>query len=247
MKAASFGLSRQLLRYRALYNGDVRAVLRSMPKHMHNTFNLAGSRELYKLIAGADRSFPPMEAVMRDPGASPAFALEALRGLQKLEQRLGQTHHKSLVNVPYSLEVGDVVEHCRFGHIGVVAARLPLCMESDEWVVQNMGSTADARLAYPWYLILVARHEGLPIDFVRYGSQLTHTKVPVGRAIGFHRMLPQYFAGFDQAEGRYVPRFPSLSGDGPTLTPTTAAVETEVLLEDVPPPAKKPTAAEATG
>lgn len=118
------------------------------------------------------------------------------------------TEHKSLTDVPYEFNVGDLVIHRDLRQLGVVAARLPVCLESERWVVDNLGSMNDKRMSHPWYLILVAHHAGLPLDFVRYGSQLTHMKMTDAacKPIGFHRLLPLYFQGYDYEEGRYIPR-----------------------------------------
>jgi hypothetical protein len=80
---------------------------------------------------------------------------------------------------------------------------LPVCLESDEWVMQNLGNLKDERMYHPWYLVLVARHPGLPLDFIRYGSQLTHRRLEEPRSIGFHRHLPLYFNGYDPIRGQY--------------------------------------------
>lgn len=118
------------------------------------------------------------------------------------------TSSNSFFNLPsskYKFEIGDIVQHSELNHIGVVAAKMPICFETDEWIEENLGSANDYRLSHPWYLILVARHDPLPFDFVRYGSQLTHVKGPC-EPIGCHRMLPMFFSGFDSTSGRYIPR-----------------------------------------
>ena len=138
------------------------------------------------------------------------FAMNSLRLLSTWKQRMNATSHATM-NLPtnsqkgYKFEVGDIVQHSELNHIGVVAAKLPICFESEEWINENLGSVGDYRLSHPWYLILVARHDPLPFDFVRYGSELTHVKGPK-EAIGCHRMLPMFFSGFCRKTGRYIAR-----------------------------------------
>ena len=236
------GLMRQLLKHRALYNAELRPLLQGLPKHTYHLCRFFGSTELRTVAMGPNKDFPPLQEVIRDSRGTSDLALEGLRMLSLLQQRLAVTKHKSLTDVPYELDVGDVVRHTHFGHVGVVAARLPVCLESDEWITNNLGSLSDGRLTHPWYLVLVGCHAGLPIDFVRYGSQLTHKKLDKGRPIGFHRLLPMYFRGYDTAAGRYIPRgetiqpeqAPTLGVNGEALPAESA--ETVAEAAPAPPP-----------
>jgi hemimethylated DNA binding protein len=204
---------------RRLEGGKAATTLNTSPYSAHPLLHRRGPPTLqHNVPAGpsADRTIIPSRdkktpAEGGDPFAITGLplALEALSQLQLLEKRLQFTYHKTLDEdfVPYTLEVGDVVRHVRLGQIGTVAARFPVCLESNSWVERNLGSQQDTRMRYPWYLILVARHEGIPADFIRYGSQLTHVKVSSPMSIGFHRTLPIYFRGYDTTRGVYIPRF----------------------------------------
>ncbi len=174
-------------------------------------------------------------------GASTSDALATLQRLNLLDARLNQTTHRSLADVPYTLEVGDVVKHNGFGHVGVVAARLPVCLEDDEWIEANLSSQDDLRLRHPWYLILVAHHPGVPMDFIRYGSQLTHEKLSEPHSIGLHRNLPLYFKGYDRQRG-YIPWLTQKSTSS-TPMPEVSVAPVELIAAPVIP---TPEAAENT-
>ena len=138
-------------------------------------------------------------------GSSVPLAMQSLRQLALWQRRMRASAQHRLADANYAFEVGDIVQHAELQHIGVVAAKLPIVFESDEWILENLGSLNDYRLTQPWYLLLVARHDPLPYDFVRYGSQLTHVAGPC-EPIGCHRMLPMFFSGFCRETGRYIPR-----------------------------------------
>lgn len=153
-------------------------------------------------------SFQPLRVLIRTAAQRndiPA-AVESLRVLESLSARAAALPHRSLLNVAYKFEVGDVLAHQTLGQLGVVAAKLPTCFESNEWIQNNLGSLNDPRMSAPWYLILVAHHNNVPQDFSRYGSEVTHVKVKKPTSIGLHRFLPLYFCGFDPETGRYIPR-----------------------------------------
>lgn len=221
--------------------------------------------------------FPPMESLLRgrnnlftassssvfvDSAAAPALlgsggpmphlktAMDCLRQLQTWKSRMLATTQRRLAGVHYEFEVGDIVQHVELNHIGVVAAKMPICFETDEWIVDNLGSLTDHRLAHPWYLVLVARHDPLPYDFVRYGSQLTHVRVnsnySIGSdcngnsicsfgSIGCHRMLPMFFRGFCSETGRYIAREENVREEAhETLLMRRAEQELMVLQSQVP-------------
>ena len=225
MKPVESSLARQLLLHRGLYDGQCVPFFKTL--HPHTLSSCLGlSPALAKLampsvsqintMDEAIRTFPSVaqQAAASSPpvGSSPsdaptaapldkiAVGVEALQWLEHVNKRLVASHHKSFTEVNYEFEVGDVVQ------IGVIAARLPICFASDEWLLQNLGSTTDARLQHPWYLVLVSHHRGLPLDFTRYGSQLTHEKVSVPTSIGLNRNLPMFFKGYDAEKGVYIPK-----------------------------------------
>ena len=107
-------------------------------------------------------------------------------------------------NTVFQFEIGDVVSHRHLGHTGVVVAKLPILLESDDWVIEQLGSLDDERLRAPWYIILVEHNHELPPNFVRFGSQLTHKLVARGKPIGFHRYVPRFFKGFDDERRKYI-------------------------------------------
>jgi hypothetical protein len=135
-----------------------------------------------------------------------ALGLQALAWIERIHTRARNIPSRSLVECTFALNVGDVVVNKQLGHLGVVAARLPICFESDAWIKEHLGSLQDPRLSAPWYLILVGCHRGVPGDFSRYGSELTHERVNGVKSIGLNRHLPLYFRGFDSKHGRYIPR-----------------------------------------
>ena len=123
------------------------------------------------------------------------------------EKQLPQTaFHQRLLGIAYDYDVGDVVVHKHLGQLGVVVDQLPICFESDEWIQSHLGSVSDARVFHPWYIIAVAHHENVPLDFTRYGSQLSHRLVSKKMSIGLHRLLPLFFEGYDPGTGKYLPR-----------------------------------------
>jgi hemimethylated DNA binding protein len=223
MRSLQFGLARQLLKRRDIYERELRPHLESIPRdtlsicrfisppllsvlEQPTTPNSATKEESERGVMKV-RDLPTL---LGSKDMSPATALETIRVLDKLQLRLQRTKYKSATKaVPYKFKVGDVVLHKTLHHIGVIAARFPVCLESDEWILQNIGSLTDPKLAHPWYLVLVAPHEGLPVDFMRYGSQLTHQKLEGAGSIGFHRMLPLFFKDYDPVQRRYVSDFPA--------------------------------------
>lgn len=207
MKPLHHGICKRLLAHKHFYNANAVPFFKTlhpctlswiMSSHPHLP------QHLYR-----GNTFQTLEGAVRSGSAvadGAPLGLEALRWLEHVQRRVDQTQHKSLVNVKYDFNVGDIVAHSQLGHVGVVAAQLPVCFESDDWVTSNLGSASDVRLQYPWYLILVARHEGVPLDFTRYGSQLSHTKLADSGSIGLHRYLPMYFESFDAAKSTYRAR-----------------------------------------
>ena len=61
----------------------------------------------------------------------------------------------ALDEVPFELEVGDVVVHKEHGHVGVVAERFAVSMMPDAWFQQHLGGLDSPMLQSPWYLVLV--------------------------------------------------------------------------------------------
>lgn len=135
-----------------------------------------------------------------------ALGFHALSWVEHVHARVSRLPGGSLANCSFAFDVGDVVVNKQLGQLGVVAARLPVCFESDLWVEEHLGTVCDRRLSAPWYLILVGHHRGVPCDFSRYGSELTHERVSGVKSIGLNRHLPLYFRGFDCSTGRYVQR-----------------------------------------
>lgn len=137
--------------------------------------------------------------------------LEGLKWISTAERRFSFTRHRNFMHENYKFNVGDVVYQHNLGQVGVVADRIPACFESDDWIRDQLSSTTDIRLKYPWYLILVASHNDLPVDMTRYGSELTHVRPQTKMSIGFHSLLPVYFEGYDEQKGVYIPRSDPLS------------------------------------
>jgi len=209
-KAFRLGLARQLLKHRDFFDNEFRPMANGLSKPAFDACHIVGSARVRKLLQKTP-VVPAMDDLVRVAASESdeLCAVEALKCITHVKSRIAMTEHASLVDVPYTLNVGDVVQHSLFGHIGVVAARLPVCFESDDWVLKNLGSLDDRRMQHPWYLVLVQQHVGLPPHFVRFGSQLTHTRVEPQGGIGYHQMLPTFFKGFDRETGRYIPRFDS--------------------------------------
>lgn len=209
MKPVEVGIARELLRHKVFYDREVVPFFKAQnPLTISSCVGL--SPALSTVVMPSVKKINTMkEAIRSVPVDMPnklQVGMDALQWLRFVEKRLEATHHKSLTSVKFQFEVGDVVRHKALGQIGVVAAQLPLCFASDSWLVQNLGSTDDVRLAHPWYLILVSHHVGLPVDFSRYGSELTHEKVATPTSIGINRNLPLFFSGFDSEKGVYIRR-----------------------------------------
>lgn len=139
-------------------------------------------------------------------GDDTSVILEGLKWLDNAQRRLENSRLGTFLHKNYEFEIGDVVYQKQLGQVGVVADRLPVCFESDEWVEEQLESTQEVRLKHPWYLILVASHRDLPVDMTRYGSALSHTRASTKMSIGFHSLLPVYFEGYDAKRGVYIPR-----------------------------------------
>eukprot|EP00667_Euglena_gracilis_P022470 EG_transcript_25050 len=159
-------------------------------------------------------------AALRDAFQSdlqPGVAFEALRMMGWLQTRLqtrrGDGPDVALDDVQYKFQVGDIVAHRMHGQVGVVAECFAMNMMPDAWIDQNLGSfdakTRASLLQNPWYTILIdSRTMPQSPDFVRYGSEITHTlyRGPPLDAI-HHRLLPHLFSRFDTDTLRYVPRY----------------------------------------
>ena len=141
-------------------------------------------------------------------GVGNSVGLAALTWLHNARVRAAASKNATLVHNNYKFDVGQVVVHSTLGQLGVVADRLPVCFESNEWIDSQLGSRTDPRMSEPWYLILVARHESsrAPATLTRYGSELSHEPLNEKSSIGVHPLLPVFFTGFDVATGRYIPR-----------------------------------------
>lgn len=212
MKPVERRLIREILRHKTFYGAQCVPFLQAQNPHTIASC-LGLSPSLARLVMPSSKR--PVPSITDAIRAAPSLlgtkntlqlGMEALQWLRFVQKRLAVTEHKSLVNVKYAFRVGDIVRHGALGQIGVVAAQLPVCFASDEWLMQNLGSTADLRLEHPWYLILVSNHTGLPRDFSRYGSELTHEKLTFPTSIGMNRNLPLFFSGFDAKKGRYIRR-----------------------------------------
>lgn len=78
---------------------------------------------------------------------------------------------------PYQFEVGELVEHRRYGYRGAIAGRDPRCKASDEWYRSNQTQPEKSQ---PWYHVLVhgAQHStyvaqsNLQVD--EGGEQIVH-------------------------------------------------------------------------
>jgi hemimethylated DNA binding protein len=208
MKPLHHGICKRILAHKQFYNSSLLPFFETLHPCTLNWIMASSPSLPPNLLAGS--KFKSLQGAIRSGSAAGDAAspigLEAIRWIEHLQRRLDLTQHKSLNKVNYDFNVGDIVAHTQLGHVGVVAAQLPVCFESDDWVAANLGSTTDVRLQHPWYLILVARHDGIPVDFTRYGSQLSHTKLADSGSIGLHRYLPMYFEGFDPVKNVYRPR-----------------------------------------
>lgn len=137
-----------------------------------------------------------------------AVGLAALNWLHNARVRSAASRNGTLVHQNYKFEVGQVVVHKTLGQLGVVADRLPICFETNDWIEAQLGSCNDHRMSEPWYLILVARHDTHPATsaMTRYGSEVSHELFEEKGSIGVHPLLPNFFKGFDTTTGRYIPR-----------------------------------------
>lgn len=208
-RSLQFGVARKLLQSKKWYNSELRPLLQTYHPHTLQVCHFV-PLSLLPYVRRPDGHIRTMEEIVRQTAAdSPtgsSTGIEAVAHIALLKKRLSWLKHTGVGDVQFSLQIGDVVRHTELGHIGVVAARLPCCPEPDAWLIENLNSATDERLLHPWYLILVARHDGLPADFMRYGSQLTHVKLEKKMSIGFHRFLPTYFRGYDSEHGTYTPK-----------------------------------------
>ena len=106
------------------------------------------------------------------------------------------------VKTQFVFEVGQLIQHKRYGYRGAIAGRDDRCRASDEWYHSNQTTPAREQA---WYHVLVhgGRHttyvaeENLELD--QGGEQIVHPLT---------KMLFEYFH-----KGRYAPRpgvsFPS--------------------------------------
>ena len=225
-----YSITRKLMRNAKFYNEQILPFFQATPRFAVQAYCLRDDKDLIDAVTSTgssssssneEKKFLTLQEIIRkqhiinknknNNNTNIPFAMNALRLLSTWKQRMNATSHATM-NLPsnkYKFEVGDIVQHSELNHLGVVAAKMPICFETEDWINENLGSVHDYRLSHPWYLILVARHDPLPFDFVRYGSELTHVKGP-REAIGCHRMLPMFFSGFCKKSGRYVAREASI-------------------------------------
>ena len=226
-----YSITRKLMRNAKFYNEQILPFFQATPRFAVQAYCLRDDKDLIDAVTSSsssssscnnneEKKFLTLQEIIRkqhiinknsNNNNNIPFAMNALRLLSTWKQRMNATSHATM-NLPsnkYKFEVGDIVQHSELNHLGVVAAKMPICFETEDWINENLGSVHDYRLSHPWYLILVARHDPLPFDFVRYGSELTHVKGP-REAIGCHRMLPMFFSGFCKKSGRYVAREASI-------------------------------------
>ena len=79
--------------------------------------------------------------------AAPEVGFAALKALNWMDNRLHLRNSTAegggacpLDDVPFALEIGDVVVHRNHGHVGVIAERFAVTLMPDAWVMQNLGS-----------------------------------------------------------------------------------------------------------
>jgi hemimethylated DNA binding protein len=209
-------ISRELLQHQTFYDHSVRPFFEGLNPYtvqwvLHSTpqlYHLASKSPL-GLTSADTVQYRSMREAIRCASKTPtgeSLGLDALRWIRHVQRRLESSVHQRLLGIAYDYDVGDVVVHKHLGQLGVVVDQLPICFESDEWIQSHLGSVSDARVFLPWYIIAVAHHENVPLDFTRYGSQLSHRLVSKKMSIGLHRLLPLFFEGYDPGTGKYLPR-----------------------------------------
>jgi hemimethylated DNA binding protein len=152
-------------------------------------------------------------AFRNEPPSQSLVGFEALKVLDWMHDRLRLARGNAesaqpLDEVPFELEVGDVVVHKEHGHVGVVAERFAVSMMPDAWFQQHLGGLDSPMLQSPWYLVLVDdRCLGQQKRLVRYGSELTHArhdKCTGGKIL--HGRLQYYFRGYNHETRRFIPQ-----------------------------------------
>ncbi|CUG91517.1 Hypothetical protein, putative [Bodo saltans] len=204
MVSLQFTCLRRTFRYGRFVQEDLVPFFQSL--HPQTRDWITSNAPIIKTFAKESLSLPYPAAVRQFTQLDcPSTGIQALSWVERVHSRTHNTAPRSLKRNDYTFNIGDVVVNRQLGHLGVVAAKLPICFESDDWIREHLGSLSDHRLVAPWYLILVGHHRGVPTDFSRYGSELTHERVSGVKSIGLNRHLPSYFRGFDPVSGRYVP------------------------------------------
>lgn len=95
----------------------------------------------------------------------------------------------------FKFEIGQLIEHRRYGYRGVVFSRDEQCRASQQWYESNL--TRPDRLQ-PWYHVLV--HGG---DSSTYVAEENMRQDPGGEQV-VHPLAATFFIHFHQ--GRYIPR-----------------------------------------
>lgn len=207
MASLQFSCLRRTFRYSRFVHEELAPFLGGLRPHTFSWVT-SGSPHIFRTFSQQQlrSSSTSFSAIVRYFAQQNTLAdgIQVLLWVERVYSRVQLLPSHSLISCTYEFDVGEVVVNRQLGHLGVVAARLPICFESDDWIIEHLGSLNDYRMVAPWYLLLLGHHRGVPLDFSRYGSELTHVRVSGVKSIGLNRHLPSYFQRFDSDSGRYI-------------------------------------------
>lgn len=95
----------------------------------------------------------------------------------------------------FKFEIGQLIEHQRYGYRGVVVSRDEQCGASRQWYESNMTQPGRDQ---PWYHVLV--HGGDASTYVAEGNM----RQDLGGEQVIHPLAATFFKYFHK--GRYIPR-----------------------------------------
>ena len=99
------------------------------------------------------------------------------------------------MSTEYRFEIGQLIQHRRYGYRGVIAGRDPECYADDAWYLSNLTQPDRDR---PWYHVLVHGAE-----HTTYASEENLEEDPGAEQV-IHPLARVCFEYFQK--GRYTPR-----------------------------------------
>lgn len=101
---------------------------------------------------------------------------------------------------PHKFEIGQIVDHVRYGYRGIIVARDPRCRAPERWYEKNQTQPDQLQ---PWYHVLV---DGS--DLTTYAAETSLTSSEDNTPIR-HPLVHQFFEFLDGVHVRNETAWPS--------------------------------------